>query len=303
MQSTSHILMIRPVNFGFNAETAVNNLFQVPTDQTSAQENAVQEFDNLVAILRKNEIDVTVVQDSPEPYTPDSIFPNNWISFLENGTIFLYPMFAQNRRAERKESVLEEVNQKFFVNNRVDLTFYESQNLFLEGTGSMVLDRDHKIAYTCLSQRTDKTILADFCKITGYSPISFTAVDTGNQPIYHTNVMMCVADAFVVICLDCIPDSGEKDLVTSSISASGKKIIEISLQQMEHFAGNMLQVENIKGEKLLVMSSQAYQSLTEKQITDLSQFNRLIHSDISTIETNGGGSARCMIAEVFLPVR
>ena len=158
MQSTSHILMIRPVNFGFNAETAVNNLFQVPTDQTSAQENAVQEFDNLVAILRKNEIDVTVVQDSPEPYTPDSIFPNNWISFLENGTIFLYPMFAQNRRAERKESVLEEVNQKFFVNNRVDLTFYESQNLFLEGTGSMVLDRDHKIAYACLSQRTDKTI-------------------------------------------------------------------------------------------------------------------------------------------------
>ncbi len=303
MQASSHILMIRPVNFGFNAETAVNNLFQVPSDQTSAQENAVQEFDNLVATLRKNEIDVTVVQDSPEPYTPDSIFPNNWISFLEDGTIFLYPMFAQNRRAERKESVLEQVNQKFIVNNRVDLTFYESQNLFLEGTGSMVLDRDHNIAYACLSQRTDKTILADFCKRTGYSPISFIAVDAGNQPIYHTNVMMCVADAFVVICLDCIPDPEEKELVSSSISASGKKIIEISLQQMEHFAGNMLQVENIKGEKLLVMSSQAYQSLTKKQITALNQFNRLIHSDISTIETNGGGSARCMIAEVFLPVR
>ena len=303
MQASSHILMIRPVNFGFNAETAVNNLFQVPSDQTSAQENAVQEFDNLVATLRKNEIDVTVVQDSPEPYTPDSIFPNNWISFLEDGTIFLYPMFAQNRRAERKDSVLEQVNQKFIVNNRVDLTFYESQNLFLEGTGSMVLDRDHNIAYACLSPRTDKMILADFCKRTGYSPISFIAVDAGNQPIYHTNVMMCVADAFVVICLDCIPDPEEKELVSSSISASGKKIIEISLQQMEHFAGNMLQVENIKGEKLLVMSSQAYQSLTKKQITALNQFNRLIHSDISTIETNGGGSARCMIAEVFLPVR
>ena len=295
--------MIRPVNFGFNAETAVNNLFQVKSDQTSAQDNAVREFDNLVSTLRKNEIDVTVVQDTPEPYTPDSIFPNNWISFLEDGTIFLFPMFAQNRRAERKDSVLEVVNEKFIINNRVDLTGYESQNLFLEGTGSMVLDRDHKIAYACLSPRTDKMILADFCKRTGYAPISFTAMDAGNQPIYHTNVMMCVGDAFVVICLDCIPEPEEKELVISSILASGKKIIEISQQQMEHFAGNMLQLQNRKGEKILVMSSQAYQSLTEKQITDLTQFNRLIHSDISTIETNGGGSARCMIAEVFLPVR
>jgi len=303
MQTSSHILMIRPVNFGFNAETAVNNLFQVKSDQTSAQDNAVREFDNLVSTLRKNEIDVTVVQDTPEPYTPDSIFPNNWISFLEDGTIFLYPMFAQNRRAERKESVLEVVNEKFIINNRVDLTGYESQNLFLEGTGSMVLDRDHKIAYACLSPRTDKIILADFCKRTGYASISFTAMDAGNQPIYHTNVMMCVGDAFVVICLDCIPEPEEKELVISSILASGKKIIEISQEQMEHFAGNMLQLQNRKGEKLLVMSSQAYQSLTEKQITDLTQFNRLIHSDISTIETNGGGSARCMIAEVFLPVR
>ncbi len=303
MQTSSHILMIRPVNFGFNAETAVNNLFQVKSDQTSAQENAVQEFDNLVSTLRKNEIEVTVVQDTPEPYTPDSIFPNNWISFLEDGTIFLFPMFAQNRRAERKESVLEVVNEKFIINNRVDLTGYESQNLFLEGTGSMVLDRDHKIAYACLSPRTDKMILADFCKRTGYAPISFAAMDAGNQPIYHTNVMMCVGDAFVVICLDCIPEPEEKELVISSILASGKKIIEISQQQMEHFAGNMLQLQNRKGEKLLVMSSQAYQNLTEKQITDLTQFNRLIHSDISTIETNGGGSARCMIAEVFLPVR
>ena len=300
---TSHLLMIRPVKFAYNTETAVNNSFQVASNDASVQEKALQEFDGFVAKLQANGIDVTVVQDTAEPYTPDSIFPNNWISFHNNGSICLYPMFAINRRQERKQHVLDAINEKFIVDSTIDFTGSEADSIFLEGTGSMVLDRDKQIAYACSSPRTDKQLLQLFCKQFNYTPISFIANDEGGSPIYHTNVMMCAADKFVVICLDSIIDAEEKYAVIQSIENSGKTIINISFYQMNHFAGNMLQVCNQRGDKFLVMSSQAYISLTPAQISTIESYQPIIHADITTIETNGGGSARCMMAEVFLAVK
>lgn len=299
MQNTSSVLMIRPVQFTYNAETAVNNSFQVAGNTASAQEKALYEFDSLVKKLRENNIDVTVVNDTPEPHTPDSIFPNNWISFHENGTIVLYPMFADNRRAERKQHVLEAISKKFTLSNTIDLTHYEAQNVFLEGTGSMVLDRDNKIAYACISPRTNIKVLKDFCNKMNYKPCTFTATDDKGGEIYHTNVMMCVADKYVVICLECIKNETERKQVTDTIIKSSKKIIEISLEQMNRFAGNMLQLINKKGIKVLVMSAQAFLSLNKNQLKEVKRFNKIIYSELNSIEINGGGSARCMIAEVF----
>lgn len=303
MQHTSHLLMIKPVRFDFNTETAINNRFQVRSAGSDIQEKALSEFEAFVTILQKNGMDVMVVEDSPEPHTPDSVFPNNWISFHEDGTVVLYPMFAENRRLERKQQVLDALHQKFSIEQIIDLSGHETENIFLEGTGSMVLDRNNKIAYACLSPRTDKILFRKFCGLTGYRPVSFTAVDTDDQPIYHTNVMMCVAEKFVVICLDSIKDNAEKARVTQSILQSGKQVIDITYEQMNRFAGNMLQVHNREGNVFTVMSLQAYRSLTEKQLKQIENFNPVIYSDISTIETNGGGSARCMIAEVFLPLK
>jgi len=294
--------MIRPVNFGYNAETAVNNAFQVDGMDAEAQKKALREFDDFVSVLRSNGVDVTVVQDTPEPHTPDSIFPNNWISFHNDGTVIFYTMYAANRRLERKQHVIDTVRSLFEIKSQIDLSSYESKNIFLEGTGSMVLDRDNKIAYACLSPRTDKKVLEDFCKQTGFKPVSFRAVDSKGREIYHTNVMMCVADRYVVICLESIDDKTERENVTTAITGSGKEIIEINFDQMNHFAGNMLQVENVSGQKLLVMSSQAFHSLTKQQVEKLSSYNNIIHSPLVTIETNGGGSARCMMAEVHLPL-
>lgn len=303
MQTTSHLLMIRPVNFGYNAETAVNNSFQVAGHDANAQVNAVKEFDELVEKLRNHGIDVNVVNDTPEPYTPDSIFPNNWISFHTKGTICLYPMFAINRRNERKQGVIDTIKSRFQVTDTVDFTGYEGDNLFLEGTGSMVLDRDNKIAYACLSPRTDLKVLNAFGEQMDFDIVPFIAVDALGKEIYHTNVMMCVADRYVVICIDSISDEKQRNEVTESIKRSGKEIITISYKQMESFAGNMLQVENAEGKKFLVMSSQAYYSLNPEQLRKLESYNEIIHSPLENIETNGGGSARCMIAEVFLDVK
>ena len=300
MQTTSHILMIRPSHFDINTETAVNNSFQINTGDHLVPEKALNEFDQFVIKLRSYDIDVTVVQDTADPYTPDSIFPNNWISFHSEDTICLYPMFAENRRKERKQSVLDQISSKFVLTNTIDFTEQEERARFLEGTGSMVLDREHKIAYACLSVRTDENILQQFCDEMGYTPLVFEAVDAEEYPIYHTNVMMCVADQFVVICLDSIHNQDEKDILIKTLLRTGKVIIQISIDQMNHFAGNMLQLENNSGTKYLVMSTQAFQSLTEEQIKQIKVFNEIIHSDISTIEKNGGGSARCMIAEIFL---
>ena len=266
--------MIRPVRFGFNAQTAVNNTFQIAdANQQEVEKKAIAEFDGFVEKLRNANVDVTVVEDSPEPHTPDSLFPNNWISFHSNGTIVLYPMFAENRRLERKPTVLAAIKNKFQVTHTEDLSVYENKELYLEGTGSMVLDRDNRFAYACLSPRTDRQVLEDFCTRMNYTPVVFNSMDEKNQPIYHTNVMMCVADRYVVICLDSIPDEREKNSVIEKIKASGKSIISISLSQMNHFAGNMLQIENSSGEKILVMSSQAYESLTPAQVAELSGYN------------------------------
>src|SRR5450432_3080553 len=257
MQTTSHLLMIRPVNFTFNAETAVNNAFQVAEKEGNAQENAEKEFDDFVNVLRTNGVDVTVVNDTPQPYTPDSIFPNNWVSFHSNGTVCLYPMFAANRRLERKQGVLNIISSKFKISKLIDFSYYESENHFLEGTGSMVLDREDRIAYACISPRTNKKVLQDFCKTMGYKGIAFHAVDESKQQIYHTNVMMCVAEQYVLICLDSVNIRDEKEELEKVIKQSGKKLIEITIEQMNHFAGNMLQVHNNNAEKLLVMSTQA----------------------------------------------
>jgi hypothetical protein len=300
MQTTSNILMIRPVNFGFNAETAVNNAFQLSQQDEHTQDKALTEFNDFVQMLGENDIDVTVINDTPSPYTPDSIFPNNWVSFHDDGVLCLYPMYAANRRKERKPDTLKRIAEKFQVNKTIDFSYFENKDLFLEGTGSMVLDRENKIAYACLSPRTNKKVLELFCEQMGFRPVVFDAEDAAGRSIYHSNVMMCVADKFVVISLDSISKREEKYHVMATIRNSGKEIIEISMEQMNHFAGNMLQVHNAKDEKILVMSTQAYESLTPKQIKKLESFNKIIHSSLNTIETNGGGSARCMMAEVYL---
>jgi len=302
MQTTSHILMIRPLNFAFNAETATNNAFQVKNAEANVHVKALKEFDEFVALLRTSGVDVTVVDDTPEPNTPDSIFPNNWISFHGDGTVLLYPMYAPSRRAERKEHVLEVVDQHFLIRKKIDLSYNERDNLFLEGTGSMVLDRENRLAFACLSARTDKKVLDEFCDKMNYTAVMFRSVDQNGRPIYHTNVMMCIADKFVVICLDSIPDNKEKEEVVAAIQKTGKEMIRIDYQQLNHFAGNMLQVENGKHEKLLVMSTQAFRSLTNEQVQELSSYNRIIHAPLNTIEVNGGGSARCMMAEIHLPL-
>jgi hypothetical protein len=304
MQTTSHLLMIRPVRFAFNEETAVNNAFQVAGgEQEDVQSKAANEFEALAALLRENGVDVTVVEDSPEPYTPDSIFPNNWVSFHTDGTLVLYPMFAPNRRQERKPGVLDAISARFEVRKRLDLSGWEAKSRFLEGTGSMVLDRENQIAYACLSPRTDPDVLEDFCRKLQYQPIAFNAFDKGGQPIYHTNVMMCVADRYVVVCVDAVSNMTERETVLLTIEQTRKTVVPITLDQMNHFAGNMLQVENGQGEKLLVMSTQAFTSLSQEQVDVLTGFNRIIHTDLSVIEANGGGSARCMLAEVRLPLR
>lgn len=303
MQTTNHILMIRPVDFKFNEQTAGNNKFQQANSASGVQQKALQEFDGFVALLRSNGVEVTVVDDTQQPETPDSIFPNNWVSFHNNGEVILYPMFSVNRRAERRSDIIDGLGQHFGISKITDLSTYENSDRFLEGTGSLVLDRDNKIAYACLSLRTNKEVLEDFCQKTGYQAIVFNAVDATGYPIYHTNVMMCIGDKFAVVCFDSIPDATEQALVRGSLSQNGKEIVSISFDQMNHFAGNMLQVQNAQGESLLVMSEQAYLSLDQSQIIALEKYSRLVYAPLYTIETNGGGSARCMLAEVHLPVK
>ena len=294
--------MIRPVNFVFNEQTAGSNAFQNRNaEQQRVQDNALQEFDRFVNILRENGVEVIVIDDTAEPHTPDSIFPNNWVSFHNDGTVFLYPMMAENRRLERREDIVMQLEDEFKVKHVIDLSHFEHENKFLEGTGSMVLDRENKIAYACLSPRTDKDVLEAFCKDSGYRPVLFHAVDQNGMDIYHTNVLMCIASSYAVICLDSIKDEVEKQIVIDSLKSTQKQIVAISFEQMNHFAGNMLEVQNKAGESLLVMSKSAWDSLNYEQKAILSSFSKPVYSDISTIENNGGGSARCMMAEVHLP--
>jgi len=307
MQITNTILMIRPVNFRMNEQTAVNNYFQEELEASAFSVNAKaqKEFDTFVEVLRVKGVNVIVVEDTKEPDTPDSIFPNNWVSFHSDGTVGLYPMFAENRRSERREDVLEQLEREGFqIENIMDYTSAEEENLFLEGTGSLLLDRVNQIVYCALSARAEEELIIEFCEDFDCMPVIFTAnqtVDGKRLPIYHTNVIMCLAETFSVICLDAIDDKKEKKNVVHHLKESGKEIITITEEQMHHFAGNMLQVLGADDKRYIVMSTQAFESLNKKQVATLETHCEILHSSLETIETCGGGSARCMMAEVFLP--
>ncbi|WP_285546559.1 citrulline utilization hydrolase CtlX [Dyadobacter frigoris] len=306
-QSTARIMMIRPVQFGFNNETAGSNEFQqkeyaIKTNQI-AQEKAQEEFDLMISQLSLTGLDLHIFDDTDEVYRPDAVFSNNWISFHQSGKVVLYPMMAENRRAERRLDIIEELKKDFLVEEVIDLTHFENEGKFLEGTGSMVLDRRYKIAYACLSPRTHAEVLDAFAEALGYEIVTFSASDENDKAIYHTNVLMCVGDIFAIVCLEAIKNPDERLKVRRILEDTNKYIIEISLDQVRHFAGNMLMVRNLKGDKFLMMSTQAYDALTEKQHEILLDYAKIIHTDLSIIEGYGGGSARCMMTEIHLPLR
>jgi hypothetical protein len=307
MQITNTILMIRPVSFRMNEQTAVNNYFMGDIDLKNQEINqkAQEEFDAFVSALKNKGVNVIVIEDTKEPDTPDSIFPNNWISFHSNGVVGVYPMFAENRRNERREDIFLTLEENGFkINDVIDYTSAEDEGLFLEGTGSILIDRVNKKAYCALSQRADEDLFIEFCEDFDYFPVIFTAnqsVDGKRLPIYHTNVMMALAENFVVICTDSIDDKKERKNVLNHLKNDSKEIITITEKQMHHFAGNMLQVLGSEGQKYMVMSTAAFNSLTPKQIVQIENHCPILHSSLETIETCGGGSARCMMAEVFLP--
>lgn len=299
MQTTSKILMVRPARFEFNAETAVNNHFQKKESQTGVHEKAIEEFDAFVKLLRSNDVDVIVVQDTEEPHTPDSIFPNNWFSSHIMGELVLYPMFAENRRAERKSEVLHLLRRKMNHHKLIDLTQWEVENKFLEGTGSMIFDREKRIAYACRSVRTSEKVLADFCSRMNYDYLLFDAVDKDGKPIYHTNVMMEVGTQVAVVCLEAVKNEQERERIASRLRSTGKIIVDITPDQVMHFAGNMIELKNRSGHPIMVMSQAARDVLTPGQEKVISTYSKIVSSDLQTIESSGGGSARCMIAEIF----
>lgn len=305
MQITNTILMVRPVSFRMNEQTAVNNYFQEALTALDINAMAQKEFDDFVSVLKANGVNVIVVEDTLENDTPDSIFPNNWVSFHADGTVGLYPMFAKNRRVERREDILDLLeNEGFVIENVMDYTSAEEEEIFLEGTGSIILDRDDDKAYCALSKRADEDLFIEFCEDFEYTPVIFNAnqnVNGKRLPIYHTNVMMCIAEDFAVVCLDSIDDKKERKNVVNHLKDSNREIINITEKQMHSFAGNMLQVIGAKNQRYLVMSTAAYESLTVNQKSIMEKSSKVIHSSLNTIETCGGGSARCMIAEVFLP--
>ncbi len=307
-QTTNTILMVRPINFRMNEQTAVNNYYQKVLDTllpATVNAKAQTEFDAYVAKLRAYGIRVVVVSDTDEFDTPDALFPNNWISFHQDGTVALYPMFAKNRRMERREDVLDQLEAEgFHIDSVVDYTAAEQSGFYLEGTGSLLLDRVNQKAYCALSPRADEDLFIEFCEDFEYTPVIFTAkqtVDGERKEIYHTNVMMCLAETFAVICLDSIDDKKERKNIVKNLKEDGKQVIGITEAQVDNFAGNMLQVRGANDERFLVMSQAAYASLTPQQIAKIENHCKIISSSLDTIEACGGGSARCMMAEVFLP--
>ncbi len=291
--------MVRPARFAFNEETAKNNYFQQKTGQVKVAEKALEEFDAFVHLLRRNDVEVFVMQDTEEPWTPDSLFPNNWFSSHLSGELVLYPLFAENRRWERKPHVLDFLRRKMNHTKLIDLTPWEEKGEFLEGTGSMVLDRDKRIAYCCRSPRSSEKVLADFCSRMNFDAVVFDAVDKNGNLIYHTNVMMEVGTQVAVVCLESIREGEEREKVMSRLSETGKIIVEISPGQVEHFAGNMLELKSRNRFPLMVMSAAARKALTIQQEKVIATYNKILSPELSTIETNGGGSARCMVAELF----
>ena len=308
-QLTDTILMIRPVKFGYNLETAENNHYQrllADLPPAEIQQRALQEFNQMVEKLQAAGVNVIAIDDTGLQDTPDSIFPNNWISFHEDGTVVTYPMWAPNRRLERREDILHILTQEygFSITRKIDYSHFEAEEKFLEGTGSVVLDRQKKIAYACVSARTHLSILEEFCAEFGFRPVVFIAsqmTDQGFAEIYHTNVMMSIGEDLAIFCGEAVKNKWERQEVVKIIEESGKEIIFITEAQSNHFAGNMLQVKNKQGQPILVMSEQAYQSLDESQIKVIQRYTDILYSPLTTIETCGGGSARCMMAEVFLP--
>lgn len=303
MQSASAILMIRPASFFYNEQTGKSNHFQnqVYSNRTDLTELAQSEFDTFVSVLRQRQIRVKVIEDTLLPTKPDAVFPNNWISFHEDGQVVTYPMESLNRRSERRLEVIQDISESFEVKELIDLAFFENESIYLEGTGSLVLDRVNKIAYACLSPRTNLRVLDAFANKMGYQTIVFNAVDLKGRAIYHTNVMMSVGESFALICLDAVRDKEDRKSLIDSFEKTGKTIITISLEQMNAFAGNILEVNNSKGNSFIILSETANRSFNQSLLDTLKQFAELIPISIPTIEKVGGGSVRCMMAEVFLP--
>lgn len=299
---TDTILMVEPNYFNFNQETAISNKFQHQLDETQSTvtANALKEFDSMVKLLQQNDIEVKVAKSDDDTKCPDAVFPNNWISFHDDGTIITYPLLAESRRKEKNQNIIESISKEYHFDKLLELNYLENQSIYLEGTGSMILDREHRICYACESPRTHRDALEAFCKLRKYKPVFFKAFDYNKHSIYHTNVMMALGHDFAVICVDSISDEDRKN-VLEALTNSSKWICDISFEQMNHFAGNMLQLQNRKGEYILVMSKAAFQSLTADQKSRLEKSTTLLPVSIPTIETIGGGSARCMIAEIFVP--
>jgi hypothetical protein len=299
MQVARKILMVRPALFAYNEETATNNYFQNKTAHSNLNERALQEFDDFVNILRSNKIDVIVVQDSIDPHTPDSIFPNNWFSTHSTGELILYPMFAENRRDERKKKVLNTLEEHFNAHKVIDLTEWENKNRFLEGTGSLILDHKNRIVYACRSERTDDIVFEDFYTKMNFEPQLFNAYDENEKIIYHTNIMLSIGEKHAIICAESIFDQNRRAQVINSLKVSNKEIIEISFEQMRSFCANILEVLNVDNEPCLIMSETAKKSYTYEQRKKLEKYCKLISTPLNIIEETGGGSARCMIAEIF----
>ncbi|WP_207632904.1 citrulline utilization hydrolase CtlX [Foetidibacter luteolus] len=299
----STILMVRPACFGYNTETAANNVFQSQVAHGSTKEvqkAAVEEFDEFIKTLKKNKIDVIVIQDTPMPVKPDAVFPNNWFSTMPGGKLIVYPMFAINRRIEKRDDLLQQLHHEYKVTDFQDWSEFEAEGFFLEGTGSMIIDHNSKLIFACLSDRTHKSLLDKFAAAHGYRAVSFSATDEKGSPVYHTNVIMHLGESYAVICLDSIKDGAERIGVQQLLIASGHEVIPISFEQVRAYAGNMLQVKNSAGKKITILSKSAYKSLTKEQKEILEIHTDLLPIDISTIETIGGGSVRCMMAEIFL---
>lgn len=301
-QNSNYIMMVRPASFGFNTETAANNAFQSQVDLSNdaIQAKALQEFDQFVEKLRDNGINVLVIEDSKNPPKPDAIFPNNWFCTLDNGDVYLFPMFAPNRRIERRPEILEQIGQQFEIKQTIDWSDSEKENKFLEGTGSIIFDHENKLAYACLSERTDKSLLEKYCDSIQYQPIAFHSADANNFPIYHTNVMLHIGKNYAVVCLESIKDETEKAFLIQSFEKTNHQIIDITLAQVQAFAGNMLQVATNMGKLVTLMSQKSLDSLTSQQVSDISAHSQILPIYIPTIETIGGGSVRCMMAELFL---
>jgi hypothetical protein len=304
-QLASTVLMIRPARFQSNPMTAESNVFQGRSSATpdEQQEAAQREFDALAEALRSAGIGVVVVDDAPEPHTPDSIFPNNWVSFHADGRVVLYPMEALNRRTERRADIIDKLDQElgFRVIEVVDLTAHEAAGHYLEGTGSMVLDRANRVAYACLSSRTHLDPLGDFAHRMDYDVVAFDAADRNGVPIYHTNVLMNIGEAVAVICDAAIVRDDQRQAVLARLVDTGHEIVRLSFDQLDAFAGNMLEMRNDNGERVIAMSAQAYASLTDTQKEILESNGRIVSSPIDNIEMSAGGSVRCMLAEVHLP--